>query len=214
MRKCPEALYLASHRIAGPPSTKLFSQCRDARRAKALLFFSEPLQILNIRVIPFPVEDFKYPIMNLPIDNHLLFAIPKKGRLYEICLDLLSTIGLKYNRPARLDVAVVNDMDIALVFLPGAEFLASLLTFSCRHSKIYSRRSCRPWYYWPRHSQGNSLTLNLQYIVLSHHIPSPLWQLGERGWVWWSHEIGFWKMSSLPSRPSGFLDIENSTPFF
>ena len=56
-------------------------------------------------------------------ENLLTFAIPKKGRLYEQCVDLLKGCGLRYTRNPRLDIAYVNSPNIKLklVFLPAAD---------------------------------------------------------------------------------------------
>ncbi|TYJ54315.1 ATP phosphoribosyltransferase [Cryptococcus floricola] len=62
--------------------------------------------------------------MSLLVDSlkdRLLFAVPKKGRLNEKCLELLAGADIKYNRAHRLDVALVQNMPIALVFLPAAD---------------------------------------------------------------------------------------------
>ncbi|KAK0543526.1 ATP phosphoribosyltransferase (ATP-PRTase) (ATP-PRT) [Tilletia horrida] len=53
--------------------------------------------------------------------DRLLFAIPKKGRLYEKCLELLSGADIQFKRAHRLDVALVQNLPIALVFLPAAD---------------------------------------------------------------------------------------------
>lgn len=55
------------------------------------------------------------------LDGRLLFAIPKKGRLHEKCLTLLSGADIKFRRPNRLDVCVAQNLNIALVFLPAAD---------------------------------------------------------------------------------------------
>lgn len=58
--------------------------------------------------------------MSLLVDSlkdRLLFAIPKKGRLHEKCLELLAGADIKYNRAHRLDVALVQNMPIALYVL-------------------------------------------------------------------------------------------------
>lgn len=55
------------------------------------------------------------------LKERLLFAIPKKGRLNEKCLELLAGADIKYNRAHRLDVALVQNHPIALVFLPAAD---------------------------------------------------------------------------------------------
>ncbi|KAJ9451275.1 ATP phosphoribosyltransferase [Diplonema papillatum] len=55
------------------------------------------------------------------LEDRLLFAVPKKGRLHEQCVDLLERIGIKYRRKPRLDIAMCTNMPIALVFLPAAD---------------------------------------------------------------------------------------------
>jgi len=71
------------------------------------------------------------------LKDRLLLAVPKKGRLHEKCLELLTGADIKYNRAHRLDVALVQNHPIALsaadraalcdkltsdsVFLPAAD---------------------------------------------------------------------------------------------
>ncbi len=55
------------------------------------------------------------------LNGRLLFAIPKKGRLYEKCVDILSGADIQFKRQHRLDVALVQNLPIALVFLPAAD---------------------------------------------------------------------------------------------
>lgn len=55
------------------------------------------------------------------LNGRLLFAIPKKGRLYEKCLEILSGADIQFKRQHRLDVALVQNLPIALVFLPAAD---------------------------------------------------------------------------------------------
>ncbi|KAK0244582.1 ATP phosphoribosyltransferase [Armillaria nabsnona] len=73
------------------------------------------------------------------LDGRLLFAIPKKGRLYEKCLSILageshssdepvhlrpiSPLGadIQFRRHNRLDVCLVQNHPIALVFLPASD---------------------------------------------------------------------------------------------
>ncbi|CAE7147836.1 unnamed protein product [Rhizoctonia solani] len=55
------------------------------------------------------------------IQGRLLFAIPKKGRLYEKSIQLLQGADIQYTRSHRLDVALVRNLNIALVFLPAAD---------------------------------------------------------------------------------------------
>ena len=59
-------------------------------------------------------------VVNGGIDD-VLFAIPKKGRLHDECLKLLAGADLKYDRPARVDVATCREFPIKLVFLPAAD---------------------------------------------------------------------------------------------
>jgi len=73
--------------------------------------------------------------------DDLLFAVPKKGRLYEKCLkvrlvlcfltgrvkikqrtwQLMEGAGIKFNRENRLDLAPSTNMPVSLVFLPAAD---------------------------------------------------------------------------------------------
>ncbi|KAJ2454970.1 ATP phosphoribosyltransferase (ATP-PRTase) (ATP-PRT) [Coemansia sp. RSA 2424] len=53
--------------------------------------------------------------------DRMLFAVPKKGRLYDQCLGLLNSIGIEFNRKPRHDIALVTNMPIALIFLPAAD---------------------------------------------------------------------------------------------
>ncbi|KAG1771866.1 hypothetical protein EV702DRAFT_1135270 [Suillus placidus] len=55
------------------------------------------------------------------LDGRLLFAIPKKGRLHDKCLELLAGADIQFRRPNRLDVCLVMNHPIALVFLPAAD---------------------------------------------------------------------------------------------
>ncbi|KAF8194432.1 ATP phosphoribosyltransferase [Mycena galopus ATCC 62051] len=60
--------------------------------------------------------------MNLEsLDGRLLFALPKKGRLHEKCLSILQGADIKFRRHHRLDVCLVQNHPIALVFLPAAD---------------------------------------------------------------------------------------------
>ncbi|KAG1506498.1 hypothetical protein G6F53_009649 [Rhizopus delemar] len=51
----------------------------------------------------------------------LLFAIPKKGRLHEQCLQLLSGSDIHFNRRTRQDIALCTNLPIALIFLPASD---------------------------------------------------------------------------------------------
>jgi len=55
------------------------------------------------------------------LDGRLLFAIPKKGRLHEKCLELLAGADIQFRRHHRLDVCLVKNHPMALVFLPAAD---------------------------------------------------------------------------------------------
>ncbi|CAG8682069.1 29_t:CDS:2 [Gigaspora margarita] len=55
------------------------------------------------------------------LSDRLLFGIPKKGRLHEHCLSLLSGADINFHRHNRLDIALVQNLPIALVFLPAAD---------------------------------------------------------------------------------------------
>ncbi len=57
---------------------------------------------------------------NQPQQN-ALFAVPKKGRLYERVVKLLLGAGLDHHRPQRLDVAQCSNLPITLVFLPASD---------------------------------------------------------------------------------------------
>ncbi|TPX23032.1 ATP phosphoribosyltransferase (ATP-PRTase) (ATP-PRT) [Coccidioides immitis] len=55
------------------------------------------------------------------LEGRLLFAIPKKGRLQQAALDLLAGCDIQFRRESRLDIALVKNLDIALIFLPAAD---------------------------------------------------------------------------------------------
>ncbi|ODV59096.1 HisG-domain-containing protein [Ascoidea rubescens DSM 1968] len=55
------------------------------------------------------------------LTDRLLFAVPKKGRLYEKCIGLLKGADIKFNRSKRLDIALCTNLPIALIFLPAAD---------------------------------------------------------------------------------------------
>lgn len=58
------------------------------------------------------------------LPDRLLFAVPKKGRLNQACLDLLSGSDIQFHRHNRLDIALVKNLPLALVFLPAADIPA------------------------------------------------------------------------------------------
>ncbi|PHH77800.1 hypothetical protein CDD80_181 [Ophiocordyceps camponoti-rufipedis] len=55
------------------------------------------------------------------LENRLLFAVPKKGRLYQASLNLLEGADIQFRREHRLDIALVKNLPIALIFLPAAD---------------------------------------------------------------------------------------------
>src|SRR5271156_2411384 len=55
------------------------------------------------------------------LSDRLLFAVPKKGRLQASSLDLLAGSDIQFRRETRLDIALVKNLPIALVFLPAAD---------------------------------------------------------------------------------------------
>lgn len=55
------------------------------------------------------------------MNDRLLFAVPKKGRLHQVCLDLLHGSDIQFHRHSRLDIALVKNLPLALVFLPAAD---------------------------------------------------------------------------------------------
>ncbi|KAK3695284.1 hypothetical protein B0T22DRAFT_477966 [Podospora appendiculata] len=55
------------------------------------------------------------------LEGRLLFAVPKKGRLLSASLNLLEGADIQFRRENRLDIALVKNLPIALVFLPAAD---------------------------------------------------------------------------------------------
>lgn len=55
------------------------------------------------------------------LPDRLLFGIPKKGRLHEQSISLLKGADINFHRHNRLDIALVQNLPIALVFLPAAD---------------------------------------------------------------------------------------------
>jgi ATP phosphoribosyltransferase len=84
--------------------------------SKIVIFFSEAAEQTPCHRIQQLNMDFVKDL-----DNRLLFAIPKKGRLYEQCLTLLNGSDLQFNRKNRLDIALVTNLPVALIFLPAAD---------------------------------------------------------------------------------------------
>jgi len=50
-----------------------------------------------------------------------LMAVPKKGRLYELCIELLKGVGISFKRAPRQDIAYCTSLPIKLVFLPAKD---------------------------------------------------------------------------------------------
>ncbi|KAJ3204145.1 ATP phosphoribosyltransferase (ATP-PRTase) (ATP-PRT) [Entophlyctis luteolus] len=55
------------------------------------------------------------------LSDRLLFAIPKKGRLNEQVLTLLTGADIQFHRKNRIDIALSTNHPIAIVFLPAAD---------------------------------------------------------------------------------------------
>ncbi|KAJ1979909.1 ATP phosphoribosyltransferase (ATP-PRTase) (ATP-PRT) [Dimargaris verticillata] len=55
------------------------------------------------------------------LNDRLLFAVPKKGRLHEKCLEFLAGADIQFHRKPRHDIALVKNHPMALVFLPAAD---------------------------------------------------------------------------------------------
>lgn len=58
------------------------------------------------------------------VDNNILLAVPKKGRLYERVLKILEGAGLDHIRAPRLDIATCIREPVTIVFLPAADIAA------------------------------------------------------------------------------------------
>jgi ATP phosphoribosyltransferase len=57
----------------------------------------------------------------ISVEDKMIVAVPKKGRLSEITIDYLKRIGLKFRKKDRHDVAFCTNMNIAIIFLPAAD---------------------------------------------------------------------------------------------
>eukprot|EP00124_Ichthyophonus_hoferi_P001061 Ihof_evm1s49 gene=Ihof_evmTU1s49 len=60
-------------------------------------------------------------LTNETLDGRLLFACPKKGRIFDQSIRLLKKIGVNYYRGHRSDIALATNKSIAVVFLPAAD---------------------------------------------------------------------------------------------
>ena len=54
-------------------------------------------------------------------EGNCLFAVPKKGRIYEKCMEMVLGAGLEHHRPNRLDVVHCSNINVTIVFLPAAD---------------------------------------------------------------------------------------------
>lgn len=55
------------------------------------------------------------------LEDRLLFAVPKKGRIYAKCIELLQGCDIHFNRRSRQDIALCTNLPVALIFLPAAD---------------------------------------------------------------------------------------------
>ncbi|RWA12438.1 hypothetical protein EKO27_g2668 [Xylaria grammica] len=62
-----------------------------------------------------------FDCFNTSLEGRLLFAVPKKGRLNQSALNLLEGADIQFRRENRLDIALVKNLPIALIFLPAAD---------------------------------------------------------------------------------------------
>ncbi|KAJ1299852.1 hypothetical protein OPQ81_002647 [Rhizoctonia solani] len=80
------------------------------------------LDLKAAALIPSPPLTEASPASPMNIfDDRVLFAVPKKGRLHEKCMEMLRSTGLQFSKPNRLDICMVKNMPITLVFLPAAD---------------------------------------------------------------------------------------------
>ncbi|XBW37571.1 hypothetical protein QEN19_003152 [Hanseniaspora menglaensis] len=55
------------------------------------------------------------------LNDRLLIAIPKKGRLYEKCYNILNNSDIFFKKNPRLDIALGTNLPIAIIFLRAAD---------------------------------------------------------------------------------------------
>ena len=55
------------------------------------------------------------------LNNKLLLAVPKKGRLSLKAHNILKEIGLHYLKKERTDIAICSNWDVAILFLPAKD---------------------------------------------------------------------------------------------
>jgi ATP phosphoribosyltransferase len=53
--------------------------------------------------------------------EHLVFGVPKKGRLYEQVNKMLKGAGIEYTRKDRIDIAQCSNLPMSIVFLPAKD---------------------------------------------------------------------------------------------
>jgi ATP phosphoribosyltransferase len=68
------------------------------------------------------------------LTDRVLFAVPKKGRLYEKCIELLAGADVQFTRSNRLDICLVRNHPLALCAESSAPVRLSRLS----HSSIRS----------------------------------------------------------------------------
>lgn len=57
----------------------------------------------------------------IDLEDRILMAVPKKGRLNEITIKYLSKIGLSFYKRDRFDIALCSQTPLALIFLPAKD---------------------------------------------------------------------------------------------
>lgn len=53
--------------------------------------------------------------------EHLLLAVPKKGRLHDKVIQMLAGAGIEYKRQERQDIAYCHNLPVSIVFLPASD---------------------------------------------------------------------------------------------
>lgn len=57
----------------------------------------------------------------IDLENRILMAVPKKGRLNETTMKYLKLIGLSFHKRDRFDIALCSSTPMALIFLPAQD---------------------------------------------------------------------------------------------
>lgn len=94
-----------------PPSSNLEKTRRKSQKSRVKLAH-QPLTNLNLESID--IVRMSNLLSQESLSGRILFAIPKKGRLYEKCLELLQGADVIFKRQHRLDVALVQNHPMAL----------------------------------------------------------------------------------------------------